>query len=130
MDPIVPTLAAILTALVGGAAGEAGKSAWESLAALVRRRFGRDRQALEAVARPDAVAPGELASLLGERAAADPEFRAALERWLAEAGPVARRAAGDPVNDTVNIVSGHVGGNVIQAREIHGSITFGGDPRR
>ncbi|MFO7249490.1 MAG: hypothetical protein DIU60_001905 [Actinomycetes bacterium] len=123
MDPIVPTLAAILSALVGGAAGEAGKNAWEALAALVRRRFGRDRQALTAVERPDAVAPGELARLLGERAAADPEFRAELERWIAETEPAARP-------DVVNINTGTVSGNLVQARDIHGSITFGADPSR
>jgi hypothetical protein len=123
MDPIIPTLTAILSALAGGAAGEAGKSAWESLAALVRRRFGRDRRAVEAVARPDALEPGDLARLLAERAADDPEFRASLERWLAEAGPAAR-------GEVVNINTGEVSGTLVQARDVHGSITIGVDPRR
>lgn len=124
MDPIViPTLTAILSALVGGAAGEAGKNAWESLAALVRRRFGGDRRAVAAVERPDAVEPGDLARLLAERAAADPEFHGSLERWMAEAGSVTR-------GGVVNVNSGTVSGTLVQARDVHGSINIGADPRR
>ncbi|MEV5413753.1 hypothetical protein AB0K60_33615 [Thermopolyspora sp. NPDC052614] len=121
MEPIViPTLAAIISAAVGGAAGEAGKSAWASLTALVRRLLGHDREAVEAVERPDAHSPDELARLLADRAAADPGFGRSLAAWMARAEPAAR---------TVNTISGDVSGNVVQAGDIHGSINFG-DPRR
>lgn len=126
MDPIViPTLAAAISATVSGAAGEAGKSAWASLAALVRRVLGHDREAVEAVERPDERSPDELARLLAERAAADPEFRASLAAWVARA-----ESAGRGEGRTVNTISGDVSGNVVQAGDVHGSISFGGEPRR
>ena len=63
----------------------------------------------------------ELAGALTAAADLDPDFAADLRRWLADAG----QAGGD----VTNIIGGSakVSGNVVQARDIHGSITFG-DP--
>ncbi len=120
MDPIaVSTLTTLLTSLVGGAAGEAGKSAWESLAGLVRRRFGHDSPAAQAIeARRD---PGEIGAILVERADADPGFAEALAAWRDEAARVV-------VNDrrVTNSITGTVHGNAVQVSgDVHGSITFG-----
>lgn len=126
MDPIViPTLAAMLSALVGGAAGEAGKSAWNSLVTLVRRGLGHDQRTLEAVERPGETRPEDLARLLAEHAAADESFHAALARWMAAEG----RGALRPGGDVRNSVHGDVSGVVVQAGDIHGSINFGTPPR-
>jgi hypothetical protein len=93
-----PVSAGLLTALAGGAGGEAGRQAWAALGALVRRPFrrttdGRDEapgaaaesgeaqvSALERQPGDDACA-GRLSAALVARAAADPEFHAALEQW-------------------------------------------------
>jgi hypothetical protein len=124
MDPIViPALTTMISALVGGAAGEAGKSAWAALAALVRRRFAHDQDAVEAVERPGMTTPEDLARLLAERAASDPDFEAALSRWMSETKPVVRS---DRI--VMNSVHGDVSGMVVQAGDIHGSINFGGTP--
>ncbi|RJL31000.1 hypothetical protein [Bailinhaonella thermotolerans] len=110
-------LAAIISALAGGAAGEAGKSAWNSLTALVRRRFGDDSAELER--RP----PDEAAAGLVWRAGADPEFGEALAEWMRDASALVQQR-----RDVTNTISGdaRVTGPVIQAGDIHGSINLGG----
>lgn len=120
MDPIaVSALTTLLTSLVGGAAGEAGKSAWESLAGLVRRRFGHDSPAVQAIeAGRD---PGEIGTLLAEAAEADSGFAEALAAWRDEAARVV-------VKDqrVTNSITGTVHGNAVQVSgDVHGSITFG-----
>jgi hypothetical protein len=122
MDPIaVSTLTALITALVGGAAGEAGKGAWASLTGLVRRRFGGDSAAAVAVERVDARHPEEVAAVLAERAGADPEFGESLAAWAAEAARIV-----DLSRKTSNVISGTVHGNAIQiGGDVSGSINIG-----
>jgi hypothetical protein len=129
MDPITaPVMAAALVKIVDETAGKAGKQAWTALTGLVRRAFGgRDRsRPMRAVAElerdpgdPERVE--ELAGALAAAADLDPEFAADLRGWLDRAeqigGEVTNRIGG----------SAQVHGTVIQARDIHGSITFG-DP--
>ncbi|WP_414166444.1 hypothetical protein ACMATS_00665 [Streptoverticillium reticulum] len=127
MDLIAPEL---LMALAGGTAGAAGEQIWTSLRDLVgRRRSGGepgDQGELTALAE----APGnekratELAAVLALRARQDPAFAQALAAWRREAealeGP--RTGAGDVHNE----VSGGTQNTVVQMRDVHGSITFGG----
>jgi hypothetical protein len=100
-----------------GVGGEAGQAAWAGLSSLVRRAFGRepDRPPVS-----DEASAGALAAELLERARRDPEFAAELRAWFAEA----ETAGGGNVE---NVIQGdaQVRGPVVQARDIHGSISFG-----
>ncbi|RBQ17832.1 hypothetical protein DP939_23525 [Spongiactinospora rosea] len=120
MDPsIIPALAAVISAAVGGAAGEAGKSAWTSLTSLVRRRFGRETAAeLEPGANST-----EMAEDLVNRAGADPEFARALAEWMSETSKVVQQK-----HDVVNVIGGEarITGPVVQAGDVFGSINLGG----
>ena len=129
MDPLTaPALAAVLSKIFDGATAEVGKQAWTALTGLVRRTFGgRDRsRPMRAVAElerhPDD--PAQITELAGALAAAadlDPDFAADLRQWLADAGPAG--------GDVTNVIGGsaQIRGTVVQARDIHGSITLG-DP--
>lgn len=133
MDPIS---AGLLVALVSGAGGAAGTQAWAALSRLVRRPFRRaDR------AQPEEPAPGlreledlegspqdaglaqALADALRRRAAHDPDFARSLTAWLDEAS-----AAPTGAGDVHNTVSGGSQGNLLQARDLHGPVTFGTPP--
>lgn len=130
MDPIT---AASLAALAGGVSGEAGRQAWQSLAALVRRPFRRGDSADPADASGPSTGEAELASLendpadpghaqalataLGVRAALDGEFRQLLEEWQAQM-PAA--STGEVHN---HISGGTQHGPVMQGRDFS-SITF------
>ncbi len=63
--------------------------------------------------------------MLAERARQDPAFARALETWRhrAEAWDQARTGAGDVHNE---ISGGTFQGPVVQARDINGPLTFGG----
>ncbi|PZG40962.1 hypothetical protein C1I98_22245 [Spongiactinospora gelatinilytica] len=123
MDPsIIPALAAVISAVVGGAAGEAGKSAWTSLTSLVRRRFGRETAAeLEPGANSTST---EMAEDLVNRAGADPEFARALAAWMSETSRVVQQQK----HDVVNVIGGEarITGPVVQAGDVFGSINLGG----
>lgn len=122
----------------GGAAGEAGRAAWQSLVTLARRALGRAAPDTTA-AEPDpatAVLPAEPASTprqpdagallaaISDRARTDPEFAAALCQW-AETHRPALAPQQDTVTNTI-ADSATVHGHVIQARDVHGGINLGG----
>jgi hypothetical protein len=116
MDPLTaPIVLAGLKKALDSASGEAGRQAWEGFVALARRAFGR----------PDAVVareqPEALAGSVAEAAEHDPALAADLRTWLAQASQL------EVHNHSVsNTISGNatIGGNVVQARDIGGSITF------
>jgi hypothetical protein len=123
MDPsVIPALAAVISAVVGGAAGEAGRSAWASLTALVRRRFGAETPA--AIEAPEAGDSPEIAGILISRAQADPEFGEALAAWMAETARIVQRHR----HDVTNTIRGNarISGTVVQAGDVSGSINLGG----
>lgn len=103
--------------LVEIAAALASK-ATESLYNLVRDKFKGQKKALEVLAAADGAAPDSpqvvaLAEELATAEANDEQFAARLRaEWGQTAG-------------VVNKISGTVTGNVVQARDIHGDITFG-----
>ncbi|MBV2357139.1 hypothetical protein KUM39_22645 [Streptomyces sp. J2-1] len=135
MDPIT---GAALAALAGSLGGEAGRSAWQGLTALVRRPFRRTGQ--EDAQLPDGLPSGEpeltalqrdpanqahaqaLATALGVRAALDAEFRARLDEWWEQT----RSTSIDVVE---NRVTGGTQGNVVQGRDFTGlTFNIGGPP--
>lgn len=124
MDPIsVSALVALLSKIFDGATGKAGEQAWDSLSSTVRRAFGRRSTSAEAVKRlgerpgdPEAIKA--LADALVAESERDRQAAAQLRHWVAGAH---RTLDGGSVT---NVVSGQVGGHVVQSRDIHGDITF------
>lgn len=112
MEPILVSIAAAIAA----------KSA-TGIYDLVKRRFGREPKALQALdaaesAPEDQAAITMLAEQLQLTEANDPAFASALRtEW--EKLPPAQRAGA-----VVNHITGPVTGKVVQAGEIHGNITF------
>lgn len=133
VDPsAVPVLTSLVTGVLGGAAGEAGKRAWERMASLVRGRFGRDDPTTRALEQVDLVADdqqmveavsGVLAQRLAEAARRDPRFADELRAWMADATQVVN-ADGDVTN---TISQSRIGGSVVQARDV-GNVSFGPAP--
>ncbi|SEC79816.1 hypothetical protein [Streptomyces sp. KS_5] len=126
MDPIAPEL---LMAVAGGTAGAAGQQIWTALRDLVRRRGSGEEPSgegeLTALAQQSdsAERARQLAETLALRARQDPAFAEALAAWRREAETLVPNRTGS--GDVRNEVSGTVHGNVVQARDIHGSIRFG-----
>jgi hypothetical protein len=92
---------------------------------LVKEKFAGDHlatAALEAVegAVGDSPEVRELSEKLASAEAADPEFARRLRTEWEHAGGNPHAESGGVIND----VSGDVQGNVLQARDIHGDITF------
>ncbi|MEV6037755.1 hypothetical protein AB0L65_41850 [Nonomuraea sp. NPDC052116] len=130
MDPsVIATLTAVVSAIVGGAAGEAGKSAWGSLTALVRRRFGADATVTAALEQADTRSPEETTRVLVDHAHADAEFQRSLADWAGETARLLQYK-----HDVSNTIGGdaRITGTVIQAGDISGSINIGtpGPPER
>jgi hypothetical protein len=97
-----------------------------SLYELVKKKFADRKQALTALEAAKDATPGSpqleaLASELHDAEQADPVFAEALRaEWAAT--QVNQHATGDAVT---NQVSGTVTGNMVQARDIQGGISFG-----
>lgn len=125
MDLIsVSALVAVLTKIFNSSSEKAGEQLWESLSSVVRRLFGRRSTSVEAVKRlgerpGDADSIRALAQALVDDSGRDPQAAAQLRHWIASAEETI--AADERVTNTV---SGDVRGNVLQARDIHGNITF------
>ncbi|MER7009569.1 hypothetical protein ABT297_41890 [Dactylosporangium sp. NPDC000555] len=105
---------------------EGAKSAITALVTVVRRRFERrpDAQAALDAAEDDPSDPGRIQALstaLRTAAAADPDFAEALRVAWREVS--AHVEVPDPGN--VNHITGAITGNVVQARDISGGVTFG-----
>lgn len=129
MDPIsAAALAAVLTKVLDATADEVGRGLWRSLTSIVRRVCRREATG-EAVDRvdgavaggvaPDAAGLERLAAVLAAEARRDPTAARELGAW-------AERARLELVHDgsVHNVVHGEVRGNVVQAKDIHGDITF------
>jgi hypothetical protein len=111
--------------LIEIAAALAAKTA-ESLYNLVRNKFKGRKQALDTLnaangAPKDSPQVIALAEELATAEAYDPQFSEQLRRGWAEI-QTHNVASGDGV---ANSVSGNVKGSVVQARDIHGNISFG-----
>lgn len=127
MDPVS---VGMLAALAGGAGGELGRQAWATLSELVCRPFSRHAGAVatgEAELVSLSEAPGEparaeaLSRALATRAAADPDFAAALASWRRQVPTLAEGSV------TNTISGGTQYGPVVQGRDFSG-ITFNNPP--
>ncbi len=119
MDAI--SVDALTAMIVQAAAGEAGKNTWAALLALGRRAFKRShaaQRALERATTGDHQAATQAAEHLVSQSRLDPAVDEALRAWMIDALGQAAAAT--------NIVSGEarIHGNVVQARDIQGPITF------
>jgi hypothetical protein len=119
--------AVALTLATGAAAGltEGGKTAFAALVGLVRRRFqGRESAQAALVGTESATEDTHLKSLrdeLAQATAEDPIFDKELRRHWGELRSHLTADAGGVVNN----LSGSVEGNAVQARDVHGGISFG-----
>jgi hypothetical protein len=105
---------------------EGGKAAFAALAKLVRERFKRRASALAAQAEAEADPSDEsriqsLRDELAQAAVDDPEFDRELRRLWRDVGSHSTANAGG----VINTITGSVAGNVVQARDVHGGISFG-----
>jgi hypothetical protein len=120
----VSALVALLTKIFNSSSEKAGEQLWESLSSVVRRLFGRRSTSVEAVKRLGE-RPGDtdsiraLAQALVDDSSRDPQAAAQLRHWIASAEE--KIAADEHVTNTI---TGDVRGNILQARDIHGNITF------
>lgn len=125
LDPVsISALVTVLTKLYDGALDRAGEQTWDTLTGLVHKLFGRRSTPAQAIERLDAH-PGDpeainaLAHTLTTAAAQNPEAAQQLHVWLT----TAQQTHLDQ-NNTTNTITGTVHGKVVQARDIHGNITF------
>jgi hypothetical protein len=130
-DDIMMAVATALAGKVAAALASGGSTSLASLARLVRKRFGGDpaaQTALEsAQERPDDQSRTQsLRDALEQAATADPEFGEQLRALWRQASTELNASHGGVINQ----VSGTVSGNVVQAHDIHGNLTFGDVPRR
>jgi hypothetical protein len=115
-------LAATLTTLVNGAAGEAGKTAWASMRNFVTTRLARHPQSAEAVAAleaspSDTSAAERLAVSLQGLAHDDQSAAAWIAAWFTDV------QTNTPVS---NMIAGRarISGNIVQTHTINGDINF------
>ena len=125
-DSLTTDIVVALTSTAAKSLADGGSQALLRLAGAIRDRFRREpaaRGALEiALENPDdPQARRALVQLLDAHAHTDPEFARQLRVLWADAA--AETSAKD--GPTTNTVSGDVGGSVVQARDVHGSITLG-----
>ncbi|RZS37528.1 hypothetical protein EV193_10583 [Herbihabitans rhizosphaerae] len=111
-DPFLVAVAAALT----GKAAASGASALGRLFKLVKNKLSGD-QALTDETLPEQERTAQLASALETATTADPAFAESVRTlWREHEAEVH------------NEISGEVHGNVVQARDISGNISFGGSP--
>ncbi|MEO3752940.1 hypothetical protein [Streptomyces sp. B6B3] len=122
-------IALVLSATAVSTATEAGRAIWQSLATLGRWATGRGSGSdAEPAAVPES--PEERQALVGhivDQARGDEEFAGQLTRWATEHQESVRLTV-DLSRGTVHntIAPGaRIQGQVIQARDIHGNISFG-----
>jgi hypothetical protein len=125
-EQILAAVALTLATKAAEGLAEGGKAAFAALATLVRRRFeGRPTGMVALVeAEADPSDRERVRSLQGELEVAvleDPEFGVRLQALWRDFQPHLIANA----DGVVNNVTGTVGGSVVQARDVHGGISFG-----
>lgn len=129
---LLTTIAVTLATKTAEGLAAGGRAAFEALAGLVRRRFAGRAAAQAALAERegeiDLAADARIEILrraLAQVVAENPGFEAELrEGWLALSPHL---SVGD--GGVINSVSGTVEGSVVQARDVHGGISFGSPGR-
>lgn len=126
MEPFtVEAIAAAVAALIGGAAGEAGKSTWTSLKTFVTTRWGHESAPAAALTAAEETPndPGTVQTLAGhlhDAADRDPEAAAWLSHWLTQASTVAN-ASGAAHNTISGDAAVHT---AIQGYQFNGDINI------
>ncbi|MEU8265010.1 hypothetical protein AB0C02_30915 [Micromonospora sp. NPDC048999] len=120
------TAATTLAAWTTNELAQGGQLAVSALIDFLRDRFRREpeaREVIEGVLRqPSQDSVRSLVELLDREARRDPAFGAELRaRWERTEAAVAAGPGG-----VANSISGDVSGPVVQARDVHGGISFGG----
>jgi hypothetical protein len=125
-DQILTAVALTLATKAAEGLAEGGRAAFAALARLVRRQLdGRPSGTValvEAQAHP--TDPDRIRTLRDELALAgaeDPTFREEMQALWRDLSPHLIANA----DSVINTVSGEVAGHVVQARDIHGGISFG-----
>ncbi|MFI7517848.1 hypothetical protein ACIBVK_30635 [Micromonospora echinofusca] len=126
MDPLIMTAATTLVAWTATELAQGGQLAVAALVDFLRDRFRREPEAQKVIEgllhQPTQDTTHTLAELLDREALRDPAFGAEFQaRWERTNAAVA--AGPDSV---ANSISGDVSGPVVQARDVHGGISFGG----
>ncbi|MFG1674626.1 hypothetical protein [Micromonospora sp. NPDC049282] len=123
-----PLMLAAATTLVGWTAtnlAEGARSAVNELTDFLRRRFLGEASTRElvdaALDRSSSDSIRRLAALLDQEVLRDPEFDTELRARFERVHAVVAASRGD----VTNVVSGDVSGSVVQARDVHGGISFG-----
>jgi hypothetical protein len=126
VDPLMVAAATTLVSWTTTELAQGGRQAVSALVDFLRDRFRREPEACQVIdgllhqPSPDAAHP--LAVLLDREARRDPAFGAEFQaRWERTNATVAGP------DGVANSISGDVSGPVVQARDVHGGISFGGD---
>ncbi len=126
MDPVsaAAIAGAITTAAANSAGGEAGRTAWESLVALWRRRITPDADTDSGPPdAQDAAAVGDFARAVVEAGGRDAGFAAQLAVWAREQGVSVRVDHGSVTN---TVAADARVERLVQGRDFSGPITFNG----
>jgi hypothetical protein len=127
IDPVTTAIAVALVTKAVDGLSDAGKAAFAALGRLVRRKLadGDDSHAalVRAEAHPtDEAGRKELAEVIGRAAHEDAHFAEELRQLWQRVEEERISVTNAPV---FNSVSGDVQGGVVQARDIHGGVSFG-----
>jgi hypothetical protein len=124
----VETAIALANTAAGSAATEAGRAAWQSLVTLARRVTGRPATAEAEPGEPGEPGEEDPAVLVGQiagRARADADVAAQLCQWATDHRAALQLTRDEStVHNTISEGAKNTG-TVIQARDIHGGISFG-----
>lgn len=127
MDPISLAIAGAVAAKGAEMAVKQTPEAWRRLTTFVRDRLSRDDRAVELLSAAQAEQKPELIEGLAKEISRirqqDPVFDNDIRREWAAIMVAQNRA-----NQATNILTGSVGGHVVQATEISGGISFGSAP--
>lgn len=130
VDPVLTAVASALAGKAAEAFATGGRNALAALYQLVRDRFSTRRKSTRALERAVGdPAEGNLRALaeeLQQLVAHDPEFAAQMRELWEQAGVEQQHAESGGV---INEISGTVYGRTLQARDIHGDVSFGPSSR-
>ncbi|MEV6370168.1 hypothetical protein AB0L86_25105 [Micromonospora musae] len=128
-DSLMLAAATTLVAWATTELAQGARSAVSGLTEFLRHRFRHEQAALQtvevALRHPTTDPVQRLAALLERETLRDPAFDAEFRARFAQVEAI---VAANP-GDVTNTVSGDVSGPLVQARDVHGGISFGGDSR-
>ncbi|MBQ0906766.1 hypothetical protein [Micromonospora sp. U21] len=128
-DPLMLAAATTLVAWTTTELAQGARSAVSGLTEFLRHRFRHEQTAEQtvevALRHPTVDTVQRLAALLEQETLRDPLFDADFRARFAKVWAIVAADQGD----VTNTVSGDVSGSVVQARDVHGGISFGGRSR-